>query len=670
MLDREFLFALLENLEKLIALAAISQVITVIHDRNPQWGAILRGVVFGLMGIFIMAYPYTLTSGITFDSRSVLLSLTALFYSLPTTLIVTAVLLVYRIFLGGSGMLMGIMVILSSSGLGYLWKTNPKIERLKGTWVTYYTLGLAVHLMMCGLMFLLPQAIIRSTLINVGIPVLVTYPLVTIIIGKLLSFQAIQNLQQEKIIQAEKKIRNIFDHAPIGIVNIALDTKIISMNKAFCDMSGFDAQELYWKPMPELIIPDNIEEEKAIIGQLIAQKITYFSADRTLKRKDGSRLWVTLTVTRVDDPSKTGGYFIATLQDINARKESEMLNDYLRYHDQLTGAYNPKYLDEKSDEWRETGIYPRYFICIDVDNLRIINDAFGFKAGDELLKSVYQKLYHLTEDYGTVVRFKSSEFFLYVFNYKELDINRIKNDIRQNLSSIIIENIEVSVSVGVAEMDGGERKLSDVLSLAEENMRQDKLISMDRSVSNTIEVIMKSLFAKNSREMLHSQRVSAICVDICKKMNLDKYNIEKVRIAGLMHDIGKIGIPETILDKPLALTQEERNKIQEHSIIGYKILSSTNEFAEISDIILSHHERWDGKGYPRGLEKETIPLFARIISIADTYDAMTSERPYRRPFTNTEALEEIKAKSGLQFDPEIVAAFLSVMVENSPSLFA
>jgi putative nucleotidyltransferase with HDIG domain len=218
-------------------------------------------------------------------------------------------------------------------------------------------------------------------------------------------------------------------------------------------------------------------------------------------------------------------------------------------------------------------------------------------------------------------------------------------------------------------MRSEDRKFSDVLSVAEENMRQDKLVSMDRSVSNTIEVIMKSLFAKNSREMLHSQRVSSICVDICRKMNLDKYNIEKARIAGLMHDIGKIGIPETILDKPMGLTQDERSKIQEHAIIGYKILSSTNEFAEISDIILSHHERWDGKGYPRGLEKESIPLFARIISIADTYDAMTSERPYRNPFTHSEAMSEIKTMSGLQFDPEIVTAFLSVMQDSNPDLF-
>jgi len=669
-MNSQFLIALLENLTKLIALSAISQVINVLNEKNPFYGALIRGVVFGMVGVLIMHFPYTLTSGITFDSRSILLSLTALFYSLPTTLIVTATLLVYRIMMGGSGMIMGIMVILTSSALGLLWKTQPRINFKRGTWIEYYTLGLAVHLIMCAYMFLLPKAVINSTLINVGIPVLITYPLVTIIVGKLFSFQIIQNEQQEEIILGEKKIRNIYDNAPIGIVNLNLETKIICMNKAFCEMSGYQTNELLNIPLTELVVLENAEETAAIIRQMKAKKLYDYSADRLLKKKDGQRVWVTLSVTRIDDPAKTGGHFIATLQDINSRKESEQLNDYLRYHDQLTGAYNPKYLDEKATEWNHTGITPRYFVCIDVNNLRIVNDAFGFKAGDELLRKVYQGLYQTCAEYGKIVRFKSSEFLLYVFNLEELKIENIIRDIRSNLSELVVENVEVSVSIGIAEMNSDTNTLSEMLILAEDNMRKDKLLSMDRSVSNTIEVIMKSLFAKNSREMLHSQRVSSICVDICRKMGLDKYNIEKARIAGLMHDIGKIGIPETILDKPSGLSIDERNKIQEHATIGYRILSSTNEFAEISDIILSHHERWDGTGYPRGLEKEAIPLFARIISIADTFDAMTSERPYRQPFTMSEALSEIKTMSGKQFDPEVVDVFLSVMADSNPGLFS
>lgn len=668
-MDSRFVIALLENLERLIALSAISQVINLLNEKRPYLEIYVRGIVFGLMGIFIMMYPFTLEPGITFDSRSVLLSLTAALYPLPTSIILTATVLGMRIWMGGAGVYMGVMVIVTSTVLGYLWKYHPFLIRFKGRVNYYLSLGVVNHVLMLFYMNLLPVEVIQSTILKVGIPVLITYPFVTIIIGKLLSFQIVQREQQQQIIAGEQKIRRIYDHAPIGIVNLSVDTRVISMNQVFMDISGYDDFTLKGMKFSNLIIPETPDEERAIIEQMKAGKLDLFSADRQFKRFDASIIWVSFTVSKLQKTESDGTVFIATIQDVSQRKESEMLNDFLVYHDQLTGAYNLKYLEEKEIEWQTTGVYPRYFFCIDLNNLRIINDAFGFKVGDDLLKSVHQAIFKNTYDYGKLIRFKSSELLLYVFENEQLTPETIKRDIYTSLENLSIENIEVTVSVGYSEMEVRSKRLSDVIFQAEENMRKDKLLTSDRSIANTIDVIMQSMFAKNSREMMHSQRVSAICVDIAKQLQLDKYSIEKTRIAGLMHDIGKIGIPETILDKPGALTAEERAKIQEHSIIGYRILSSTNEFVEISDIILSHHERWDGKGYPRGLSKESIPLFARIISVADTFDAMTSERTYRRSFSHKEAVDEIERMAGSQFDPEVVSAFCAVLRGNAPSIF-
>jgi len=663
-MDNTFLFALFENLEKLIALSAITQVINLLSEKNPKLESILRSLLFVSVGIFIMMFPYTLEPGITFDSRSILLSLTALFYSLPTTLILTFSLLIFRIIMGGAGVYMGVMVIITSSLLGFIWKKHPLLLKYQGKWIYYYSLGMVVHLMMCLYMYLLPVGLIGVTLTKVGIPILISYPFVTIIIGKLFNLQFIKREQQKQIIKGEKTIRRIYDNAPIGILNISFKANILNANHEFCSLVGYSEKEIIDHKFLDYIISENKAEDFLIFDQLVSGSIESYSGDRLLKRRDETTIWISLSVSRIDDADG----FIITVQDITRRKESEILIDYLAYHDQLTGAYNLKFLEERNNEWEQTLLFPKYLVCIDVDNLRIINDAFGFKSGDELLKCVHQAVYKCTKDLGKLIRFKSSEFLLYIFDFDGLNMMEIISNIRHSVEDVIIENIDVSVSIGIAEINAETNKISDLIYVAEENMRKEKLLSMDRSVNNTIEIIMKSLFAKNSREMHHSQRVSSISQDIAMKMRLDKYSIEKVRIAGLMHDIGKIGISEAILDKPQGLTEDERLKIQEHSIIGYRILSATNEFAEISDIILSHHERWDGKGYPRGLANGNIPLFARIIAIADTYDAMTSDRPYRNPFSSLEAIIEIKSKAGTQFDPEIVAIFASTMDSLNPAL--
>jgi len=171
---------------------------------------------------------------------------------------------------------------------------------------------------------------------------------------------------------------------------------------------------------------------------------------------------------------------------------------------------------------------------------------------------------------------------------------------------------------------------------------------------------MQTLYEKNHREMQHSLRVSALCEEIALQMKLDKDTISQIKTAGLMHDIGKIAISEGILNKPCSLLPDEWNEVKRHSEIGYRILSSVNEFSEIANHILEHHEKWDGSGYPKGLKGEEISLQARIINVADAYDAMTGYRTYRSALSKEEAIAEIIKFSGIHFDPMISR----VLVEN------
>jgi len=149
---------------------------------------------------------------------------------------------------------------------------------------------------------------------------------------------------------------------------------------------------------------------------------------------------------------------------------------------------------------------------------------------------------------------------------------------------------------------------------------------------------------------------------------MSKEDVNRLKIAGLMHDIGKIGVEETVLNKPDKLTREEWSEMRRHPEIGYRILATASEFSEVADFILEHQERWDGKGYPRGLAGEDISIQARIIAVADAFDAMTSDRAYRKGLGLDAALQEIEKYAGSQFDPKIADVFTTMMRNGSVAI--
>jgi len=184
---------------------------------------------------------------------------------------------------------------------------------------------------------------------------------------------------------------------------------------------------------------------------------------------------------------------------------------------------------------------------------------------------------------------------------------------------------------------------------------QQLFVSMLKTLANTLEA--KDLYTRG-----HSDRVAAHAVQVGERLELPARELSQIELAGLLHDIGKIGVREAVLHKPDKLTDEEYEHIKGHTVLGERILKPIEEFAPVLDHVRHHHERFDGRGYPDGLCGDDLSLGARILAVCDTYDAMTSERPYRSPYPHDHACQEIRRCRGSQFDPTVADAFLEVVV--------
>lgn len=201
------------------------------------------------------------------------------------------------------------------------------------------------------------------------------------------------------------------------------------------------------------------------------------------------------------------------------------------------------------------------------------------------------------------------------------------------------------------------REMATAIQSSQEQLRQEHL--------STIQVLAAAVDAKDRYTQGHSQRVAHYAVELAQCLGYTEAKLERLFITGTLHDIGKIGVPDSVLHKPGPLTPEERSQMEQHPVLGELILKEVPQLADTLPGVRHHHERWDGKGYPDGLAGEAIPFEARILALADTFDAMTSDRPYRRGMSYERALEEIERCAGTQFDPELAPIFVVMMRSNT-----
>ena len=486
----------------------------------------------------------------------------------------------------------------------------------------------------------------------------------------------IRDITERKLLEAAlEKEKRMYEITLIsvgdGVISCDNKSRIIFLNKAAELLTEWTLEDAKDQPLETVfsvvdefsrnssvnIIKDAIENANNFKNGLHILLISKFGIERAVE----------YSVSPIIEDNGTVLGSVLVFRDFSEKRREEKKIEYLSYHDQLTGLYNRRFFEEELRRLDTKRNYPLALVMGDVNGLKLVNDSFGHPAGDQLLKKAAAMMQAGCRADDILARLGGDEFVIILPSTDAQGAETMIQRIKSLLENEKVEAINLSVSFGYEIKQYTSDRMQDVFKRAEDHLYRHKLYESLSMRSQTISLVLNTLFEKNNREMMHSKRVGEIAELIAVKMGLSEENVRNLRTAGFMHDIGKIGISESILNKSTRLTPAEWEEMKRHPEIGYRILSSVSEFSEISVCVLEHHERWDGSGYPRGLKGSEICLDARIIAFADAYDAMTCGRTYQNALSPQEALIEIQACEGTQFDPAIVRLFTSEVLENEKS---
>lgn len=351
-------------------------------------------------------------------------------------------------------------------------------------------------------------------------------------------------------------------------------------------------------------------------------------------------------------------------------KSDQQQLEFLMLHDQLTGLYNRVYFENEIKRLEGGHANPVILLSADLDGLKLINDTVGQKEGDHILNICADLLQKPLWKDDILARVGGDEFVAImpraVGRSGEEVVSAILAEVDNYNSNN--DNIPISISLGYSVSDDSSDDLEEVLKKANNNMLLDKQKRSKSARNQVVRALMAALSERDYISSGHADRLEELCVMMGKKVGLDQHRITDLSLVAQVHDLGKVGIPDYILFKKGGLTDQEWQIMRQHPEKGYRIAQASPDLAHVAYLILRHHERWDGTGYPLGLKGSDIPLECRILSIIDSYDAMTNDRPYRIAKIKEEALEELKNCAGTQFDPELARIFVR-MVKSQENLY-
>ncbi len=470
-----------------------------------------------------------------------------------------------------------------------------------------------------------------------------------------------QKSMEKKLRESEERYREILASIEEGYYEVDLAGNVIFFNDRLPGMVGYSREEFIGLSYKKLY--SNPEKVFQVFHQvfLTGQPVTGFTLD--LIKKNGEIAFGELSVSLIFDKAGQKIGFRGLARDTTERVRFENRLKYLSMHDQLTGLYNRAFFEEEIQRLSHSREYPIAIITADLDDLKLVNDSLGHGAGDQLLKAAAAVLGKAVRGEDIVARVGGDEFAVILTKTDNQGAEKVASRMRECVEEYNREQgaLQLGLSIGLAVAPNAEKSLHAAFRLADDLMYRDKLYRNTKARHKSIQALLAALEERDYITQGHAQRLENLCRKMGEIVELSTSQIADLVLLAQVHDLGKVGIADSILFKEGPLSDEEWKVMRLHPEKGYRIAMTSSDLFNVADLILKHHEKWDGTGYPLQLREHDIPIECRILSIVDTFDAITSDRPYRKGRSKEEALDEIKRCAGTHFDPRLVEVFLSVI---------
>jgi len=544
---------------------------------------------------------------------------------------------------------------------------------------------------------------------DTGVPVLIDVSIGAVRDG--LRLCLLRELGADRLVgEAQRHFDAAFDGSRVGMAVFNPDGEYVRVNDALCAMLGRRREELIGHRDSELTHPDDRDMVADSAWRILRGEARAASHEQRFVRPDGTIVTVLAHATFLRDADDRPLSWVCQFVDITARREAEDASrrqqaelTLLARHDALTGLLNRRALEERlagEAARAQRHAQPLSLVLLDIDEFKAINDVHGHPAGDRVLAEVGRRLEALARTGEPVARVGGEEFAWLLPSTTALGAFAAAERARRAVEDVPFDEVgHVTLSAGVCDLEeAGDAqelyRLADVAlywakahgsnlvfryaaaaalelsaATAERVGDQDRRLGALRTMSRTVEAELPATIG-------HAERVAALAHRLASALEWGRTRTELLREAALVHDVGKVAIPRTLLAKTEPLTDEEFDRVRTHAAIGAEMVGSVLHAEQVA-WVRHHHERWDGGGYPDRLSGGSIPEGAAIIAVADAYDAMTSARGYGPTLDPAEALTEILAEAGRQFSPGIAQAFVRVLSADdtyrrstAPSLFS
>jgi len=463
-------------------------------------------------------------------------------------------------------------------------------------------------------------------------------------------------------------LQSLLNSMPDLIFYKNIDGKYIGCNQSFAELVGRDTDSIIGHTDYDFFEREQAEFFREMDRTMLAQCDERMN-EENVTYPDGIKICLeTLKTPYYDSNGKVSG-LIGVSRDITERKNREEEILYLNYHDVLTGLYNRAFFDNEKNRLDVADSLPFSVIIGDINGLKFVNDAFGHEQGDILLIEIAKILTSCCGKNEIIARTGGDEFCILLPRTDEKKTNHIVESIKQACIDYADqkdkETYYTSISLGYAAKTNVDESLTDVIRLAEEYMYRHKLLEHKSLHSAIISSIKITMYEKSNETEEHAERMAEMAKKLGRALSLKEDDLVSLELVSTLHDIGKISIDQRILNKPGPLTEDEWVQIKKHPDVGYRIALTVPELSRVAEYILCHHERWDGKGYPQGLVGDEIPVISRVLTLVDSYDAMTQDRFYKKAMSKEDAILEIRKNAGTQFDPELSEIFIeSILSED------